>query len=134
MSAAPDTRFCDRPALALAGLLALAGVAHFATPRNFDSIVPHALPGSERFWTYVSGVGELVLAVGVARPATRRTSAALSAVFFVLVFPANIQMAVDYRSQGGRDFAFALLRLPLQIPLIWWAWRVYTRTGPRTPH
>jgi uncharacterized membrane protein len=133
MATAPDIRFRDRWALALAGLLALAGVAHFATPRNFDSIIPHALPGSERFWTYVSGVGELVLSVGVARPSTRRTSAALSAVFFVLVFPANIQMAVDYRARGGRDFVFALLRLPLQIPLIWWAWRVHTGTPTRRP-
>lgn len=53
-------------------------------------------------------------------------------MFFVLVFPANIQMAVDYRARGGRDFVFALLRLPLQIPLIWWAWRVYNRAAART--
>ncbi len=121
----------DRLALSLAGLLAFAGAAHFVTPRNFDSIVPHVLPGSGRFWTYVSGAGELGLAVGVARPSTRRTAAALTAVFFVLVFPANIQMAVDYRSRGGRDFDIALLRLPLQIPLIWWAWRVHNQAAPR---
>ena len=120
----------DRWALALAGLLAAAGLAHFATPGSFDSIVPRALPGSGRFWTYVSGVSELGLAVGVARPSTRRNAAALTAVFFVLVFPANIQMAIDWRSRGARDFTLALLRLPIQLPLIWWAWRVHHRTRP----
>ncbi len=64
----PRMTLRDRLALGLAGLLAFAGVAHFATPRSFDSIVPHVLPGSGRFWTYVSGAGELCLAVGVARP------------------------------------------------------------------
>ncbi len=118
----------DTPALALGALLGVAGVAHFAVPDNFDSIVPHLLPGSERFWTDVSGVAELALAAGVVHPVTRRRAAALAAIFFVLVFPANIQMAVDYRSRGGRDFTFALLRLPLQAPLVWWAWRVHTRS------
>ncbi len=113
----------DPWALGLAGLLAVAGVADFVAPDTFDSIVPHVLPGSRRFWTSLSGIAELGLAVGVARPATRRTSATLAAIFFVAVFPANVQMAVDYRSRSASDFALALARLPLQIPLIWWAWR-----------
>jgi uncharacterized membrane protein len=119
----------DRAALALSALLAGAGIAHFTAPDGFDSIVPHLLPSSERFWTYVSGAAELALAAAVAHPVTRRRAAALSAIFFVLVFPANIQMAIDYRSRGGRDFTLALLRLPLQIPLVWWAWRVHRRAA-----
>ena len=117
----------DPWALGLAGLLAAAGIAHFVAPDGFDSIVPHLLPGSRRLWTALSGVAELGLAVGVARPSTRRTSSALAAIFFVLVFPANVQMAVDYRSRSASDFALALVRLPLQLPLIWWAWRVRSR-------
>jgi uncharacterized membrane protein len=35
----------------LAGLLAGAGVTHFASPRFYDRIVPHALPGPPRAWT-----------------------------------------------------------------------------------
>ncbi len=126
--AAPRAR--DPWALGLAGLLACAGVAHFVAPDTFDSIVPHVLPGSRRFWTALSGVAELGLAAGVARPATRRTSSTLAAIFFALVFPANVQMAVDYRSRSAFDFALALARLPLQIPLIWWAWRVRIRASP----
>ena len=32
-------------------LLLVAGVAHFAAPDGFDSIVPHVLPGSRALWT-----------------------------------------------------------------------------------
>jgi uncharacterized membrane protein len=124
----PTQNAQDRGALGLAGVLAVAGVAHFVTPKGFDAIVPHALPGSERFWTVVSGAAELTLAVGVARPKTRRLSATLAALLFVAVFPANVQMAVDWRSRPAPELALAVLRLPLQIPLIWWAWRVRNRS------
>lgn len=112
-------------------MLAFAGVAHFVAPDGFDAIVPRLLPGSRRFWTALSGAAEIGVAIGVARPATRRVSAALAAVLFVSVFPANVQMAIDWRSRPAPEFAVALLRLPLQIPLVFWAWRVRTRATTR---
>ncbi|WP_030044186.1 DoxX family protein, partial [Streptomyces resistomycificus] len=87
----------ERSPLLLAGLLATAGVAHFATPRQFDATVPRSLPGTPRAWTYASGVAELALAAGLAAPRTRRVAALASAAFFVGVFPANVKMAVDWR-------------------------------------
>ena len=89
-------------------------------PEFFDEIVPHALPASPRAWTYVSGVAELACAVAVARPPTRRAGGLAAAVLFVAVFPANIQMAVDWRTRPARDRAAAYGRLPLQLPLVLW--------------
>jgi uncharacterized membrane protein len=113
-----------RRAVALSGLLGTAGVMHFVRPQFFDEIVPHRLPLPPRVWTYVSGVAELACAVAVARPATRKTGALASAFVFVAVFPANIQMAADWRSRPARDRAAAYGRLPLQILLVVWALRV----------
>jgi uncharacterized membrane protein len=110
-----------RSPLLLAGLLATAGAAHFARPRNFDAIVPRALPGPARAWTYASGAAELALAAGVALPRTRRRAALVTAAFFVGVFPANVKMAVDWRDRPGPLRAAALGRLPVQVPLVWWA-------------
>ena len=110
-----------RSPLLLAGLLATAGVAHFANPRQFDALVPSALPGSPRTWTYASGAVELALAAGVALPRTRRTAALATAAFFVGVFPANVKMAVDWRHRPTPQKAAALGRLPLQLPLVLWA-------------
>ncbi|KUN24944.1 hypothetical protein AQJ23_19840 [Streptomyces antibioticus] len=111
----------QRSPLLLAGLLATAGVAHFANPRQFDAIVPRALPGKPRTWTYASGAVELALAAGVALPRTRRTAALATAAFFVGVFPANVKMAVDWRDRPAPQKAAALGRLPLQLPLVLWA-------------
>ncbi|MGW6790712.1 DoxX family protein [Streptomyces chartreusis] len=111
----------ERSPLLLAGLLATAGVAHFAVPRQFDAIVPRSLPGSPRTWTYASGVAELALAAGLALPRTRKPAALAAAAFFVGVFPANVKMAVDRRDRPAREKAVAFGRLPLQIPLVLWA-------------
>ncbi|KES03960.1 membrane protein [Streptomyces toyocaensis] len=111
----------ERSPLLLAGLLAAAGTAHFAVPRQFDHIVPRSLPGSPRTWTYASGAVELALAAGVALPRTRRPAALAAAAFFVGVFPANVKMAVDWRHRPAPQRAAALGRLPLQLPLVLWA-------------
>ena len=111
-------------AWALAGLLAAAGVTHFARPRVYDAIVPASLPGGRRFWTYASGVAELATAAAVAHPRTRAAGGYAAAALFVAVFPANIKMAVDWRDRAPRQRAIACGRLPLQVPLIVWAWRV----------
>ncbi|MBV2356227.1 hypothetical protein KUM39_17905 [Streptomyces sp. J2-1] len=119
----------ERSPLLLAGLLAAAGVAHFAAPRQFDGLVPRSLPGSPRTWTYGSGVAELALAAGVAAPRTRAVAAKAAAAFFVGVFPANVKMAVDWRRRPARQRTVAFARLPLQVPLVLWARGVSARAG-----
>lgn len=111
--------------LSLAAFLAGMGVTHFAVPRPFDSIVPRSLPGSPRWWTYASGVAELTVAGLVAVPRTRRVGALAAAGLFAAVFPANVKMAWDWRHRSPGARAVAYGRLPLQVPLIWWAWHVH---------
>ena len=43
---------------------------------------------------------------------------------FVAVFPANVKMALDFRDKSPKAKAIAYGRLPLQIPLVAWAWKV----------
>ncbi|MFF8732730.1 DoxX family protein [Streptomyces sp. NPDC015171] len=111
----------ERSPLLLAGLLAAAGVAHFASPRQFDATIPKVLPGSPRTWTYASGAVELALAAGLVAPRTRAVAAKATTAFFVGVFPANVKMAADWRHRPAPLKAAALARLPLQLPLVLWA-------------
>ncbi|WNI19097.1 DoxX family protein [Actinacidiphila sp. ITFR-21] len=111
-------------ALLLAGLLAAAGVTHFARPEPYDAIVPRSLPGDPRRWTRASGVAELAVAAAVALPATRRAGGLAAAGLFVAVFPANVKMARDWRRRPTPYRAAAYGRLPLQVPLVLWALRV----------
>ena len=117
----------DRPqrsALLLAALLGTAGTAHLTRPEGFDRIVPRALPGNPRLWTYASGVAELAVAAAVAHPRTRRHGALAAACLFTAVLPANVQMALDWNERPTPQRVAAYARLPLQIPLVVWALRV----------
>jgi uncharacterized membrane protein len=113
-----------RSALALASLLAGAGVTHFARPMPYDTIVPRVLPGQPRMWTYASGAAEVAVAAAIIHPRTRRKGGLAAAVLFAAVFPANVQMAADWRGRPAAQRAIAYGRLPLQAPLIWWALKV----------
>lgn len=110
-------------ARALALLLAAAGITHFVAPHFYDAIVPRALPGDARAWTIGSGIAELFCAAAVAAPSTRRVGVWASLCLFVAVFPANVQMAVDWYDEGTGRRVASLLRLPLQVPLLVLAWR-----------
>jgi uncharacterized membrane protein len=70
---------------------------------------------------YVSGVAELICAVGLFR--RKPWAAAASTAVLVGVFPANVQMALDAgsgRNPGATDnAALAWGRLPLQAVMIW---------------
>jgi uncharacterized membrane protein len=123
----------DRSARALAVFLATAGISHFVVPAFYDAIVPRALPGPPRRWTQLSGVAELVCAAAVARRSTRRTGGALAAIVFVTVFPANVQMALDWRRRPARERTMAYVRLPLQAPLVAWALAVRRGSVRRSP-
>jgi uncharacterized membrane protein len=132
MKAAPPTKAAPmmraatgtHHAWALAGLLATAGVTHLLRPRPYDRIVPRALPGRPRTWTYLSGVAEMAVAAAVLHPRTRRVGGLAAAGLFAAVFPANMQMAVDWRHSSPARRAIAFGRLPLQVPLVWWGLRV----------
>ncbi|WP_394325132.1 DoxX family protein [Streptomyces rimosus] len=128
-------RSADRSALTMARMLGGMGALHFLAPKPFDAIVPRALPGSPRTWTYASGAAELAVAAAVALPRTRRAGALAAAGLFAAVFPANIKMARDWRHRPAPLRAIAYGRLPLQLPMV--AWAVHTartaRPAPGTP-
>jgi len=107
----------------LAAIFAASGVLHLVRPQIFESIVPRQLP-ERRGLVYASGVAEIASAVGLLHPRTRKAAGWASAVLLVVIFPANIQMAVSEgkrakRGTGSRSRQVAtLVRLPLQVPLI----------------
>ncbi|MGA1419871.1 MAG: MauE/DoxX family redox-associated membrane protein [Ilumatobacteraceae bacterium] len=112
----------------LAAFLLVAGVAHFLNPDFFDAIVPPWAPGSARFATYASGVAEILVGLGIVVKRTRRLALWSAAALFVVVYPANLYMAWDWRDRELADRLVAYGRLPLQIPMIWWAITLARRT------
>lgn len=119
-----------RTTLFLTALLGAAGVAHFRSPEGFDAIVPPALPGRARTYTLTSGAAELAIAGLLAAPPTRRAGGWAAAALFVAVFPANVQMAWDWRRRDLVHRAIGVGRLPLQAVLVGQALHV-ARQGRR---
>lgn len=111
-------------AVLLGLFVGLAGVMHFANPTFFDDIVPPWLPPSERFWTYSSGIAELVIGPLLVWRRTRQQAALAAIVLFIAVYPANIYMVWDWRDREISERLISYGRLPLQFVLIWIAWRI----------
>ena len=109
----------------MAALLLGMGTLHFVAPKPFDSIIPAELPGSARFYTYASGVGELATGALLAVPRTRRLGALAAVALFVAVFPGNVNMVRLWWDKPWPMRILAIARLPLQIPMITTALRVY---------
>jgi uncharacterized membrane protein len=111
----------------LAALLGAAGITHFLVPEAYDAIVPPILP-APRAWTYASGVAEIAVAASLLPARTRRAGATAAAALLVVVFPANVWMAVE---PGDVPRWLAVARLPLQVPLVLWALQVRRATAAR---
>ena len=106
----------------LAGVFVVAGVTHFLAPKPYESIVPAPFPPRET--VYASGVVELALAAGLSIRRTRSLTGKVAALFLLAVWPANIKMALDGGRFGDAPVAVTWARVPLQIPLILWAWAI----------
>jgi uncharacterized membrane protein len=54
--------------------------------------------------------------------ATRSIAAWLIIALLIAIFPANIQMSINFKRKNNPYFWITIVRLPLQLLLIWWAW------------
>ena len=101
------------------------GVLHFVAPKPFDDIVPKELPGTARFYTYASGVAEVGTGALLLAPKTRRAGALAAIALYVGVFPGNVNMVRLWKDKPLPMRIGAVARLPLQIPMVTQAWKVY---------
>lgn len=80
---------------------------------------------------YASGIAETMLGI-LLIPVSTRKMAAWGIIFLLIaIFPANINMMLNYLDEENPNLWITVLRLPLQILLIWWA---YTFTKKEYQH
>ena len=107
----------------LGTLYLIAGVAHLAAPVGFVRITPNWVPASEMV-VMATGVCEIAGAVALLFvPSLRRAAGIAFAVYAVLVFPANINHALNNIALGGTTVSWWYHgpRLALQPVIVWWA-------------
>jgi uncharacterized membrane protein len=108
----------------LAAVFVFAGMMHFIIPASYVGIMPPWLPW-HRGLVYLSGALEIAGGIGLLIPRTRRAAGIGLVLLLIAVWPGNLQMLLAARAADEPLWHQALLwlRLPLQLALIWWAWR-----------
>ena len=107
------------------GLFTASGILHLVNPSAFLWLMPEWTPFVIEL-IVISGVAELIAAFGLAF--RLRWAPIFTALVLLGVWPANWWFAIDVLGQDDLWLAIAAwARLPLQVPLILWAWRSETR-------
>ena len=122
-------------AVAMAALLSTSAVNHFRNPRFYNAVVPRIISTdtsgrygvmTRRQWTHFSGVLEFAAAAALLLPATRRAAATGTAAMYAAFIAGHLSALQRAFSPRGseKEKLIHSLRLPLQVPLILWAWNL----------
>jgi uncharacterized membrane protein len=110
----------------LAIFFIITGSLHFIIPQSYLKVMPPFLPAPLTL-VQISGAAEILGGLGLFLPSTRQAAAWGLVALLIAVLPANIYMVIDHTKFASIPLWALWLRLPLQLPLIYWAW-LYTRT------
>ena len=102
-------------------LYVYAGINHFIHPAVYLQIMPPWLL-QPLMLVYISGVCEIVFGLLLLPAYTKRIAVWCIIFLLIAVFPANIQMTINYYREHNPYLWLTIVRLPLQVILIWWAW------------
>ncbi|MET7803804.1 DoxX family protein [Micromonospora chersina] len=115
-----DTLDGWHPALriGLALMFLLTASAHFLSRRaDLIAMVPPGLPRAD-LWVTLTGVLELLGALGLLLPATARAAAAGLALLMLAMFPANVSAARRGLTLAGRPVTPVGVRTALQVVFV----------------
>jgi uncharacterized membrane protein len=107
--------------LGLSLFYVLAGANHFLNPDFYVEMMPPYLPAHLGL-VYLSGLFESLGGAAVLAPSLRSLAGWALVLLLAAVFPANLHMALNPDLFPDISAMTVYLRLPLQIPLIAWAY------------
>lgn len=105
----------------MATLYILAGLNHFRKPGFYVRIIPSYFP-NPKLLNILSGLTEIILGILLCIPSCTTYAAVGIIALLIAIFPANLFMYMDDKARMGFPKWMLLLRLPLQIVLIIWAY------------
>ncbi len=119
------SKFKPASLFAMAVLYVAAGINHFIHPSVYVGIIPSWLP-QKLLLSNIAGACEIFFGLMLLPNFSRRYAAWAIIFLLIAIFPANIQMAVDFYRNDNPYFWLTIARLPLQFLLIWWAY-IFTK-------
>ncbi|GAB3342326.1 hypothetical protein GCM10027299_57060 [Larkinella ripae] len=112
--------------LAAAIAFVLIGISHFAAPEKMEYMIAGWLPYSHEL-VIISGIAEVAGGIGLLLPRFRRLAAMGLILLLVMIFPANLNVAIHQLPPPGGlpaspGYVWSrLLFQPLYIAWIWWS-------------
>lgn len=109
----------------MAAFYVAAGANHFIHPEFYLNIMPLWIGWHEALVIF-TGIFEIFFGLLLIPVSTRSMAAWCIIALLIAIYPANIQMMLNYIHQNKPGVWITITRLPLQFVLIWWAY-LYTK-------
>jgi uncharacterized membrane protein len=112
-----------RARVGLSLFFVVTALAHFATTEQMAEMIPASVPYRVEL-VYITGLLELLGAIGVWIPRVQRLTGLLLIVMLIGILPANIYSAINRVEYGGHEAGpiYLLARVPFQLFVIWWTY------------
>lgn len=119
-----DYRLSGR--IAMAVMLVFTAIGHFAFTKGMAMMLPDFIPFKTEI-IYLTGVIEIIAAIGLLIPIISVWTGWALTVFFILLLPGNIKAAIDHIDYqkgtfDGNGPAYLWFRIPLQLLFIIWTY------------
>jgi uncharacterized membrane protein len=105
----------------MAAMYIVAGLFHFIKPKMYMRIMPSYLP-NHRALVYLSGIAEIILGLGLCFSPFRDLAIYGIIVMLLIFLSVHFYMLSGKKAAAGLPRWVLVLRIPLQLGLIYWAW------------
>ncbi len=112
--------------ITMSTLLLFTAAGHFVYPDGMALMLPGFIPYKLEV-IYVTGILEILAAIGLLIPRYQKLTAWLLIIFFIAILPANIYAAIHQvnlttANYDGRGLNYLWFRVPLQLLFIAWVY------------
>lgn len=112
--------------IAMSIMLLFTAIGHFAFTKGMSMMIPKIIPFKESI-IYLTGIFEILLALGLIIPKFQTVSGWALIVFLLLMLPANIYASLNHVNYqkgtfDGNGLIYLWFRIPLQFLFIIWAY------------
>ena len=106
----------------MAFIYTIAGINHFRSPSMYQKIIPPYFP-NPKLLNILSGIAEIIFGIALVIPVLSTYAAWGIIALLIAVFPTHIYMYQDKKARMGLPKWVLLLRMPLQLALIYWGYQ-----------
>lgn len=112
--------------IAMSIMLFFTAIGHFIFTKGMSMMIPKFIPSKE-ILIYLTGLLEILIAIGLLIPKFKYISGWILIVFLLLMLPSNVYASlnkINYQKGtfDGNGLAYLWFRIPLQIIFIGWTY------------